>query len=485
MSPLTADSNDLVYAFDGFTLDPSRRVLARDGDEVALGSRALDLLITLVEQAGEILSRDHLTSRVWPRTVVEESSLRVHMAALRRALGDGQDGRRYVATVPGRGYGFVAAVSRRPRRATTHESAALAPLSQIGKLPALLGREAGLLALTRLLHANRLVTLVGPGGVGKSSLALHWAETVAMPVCVIDLAGVSSEGEVMQRLLDAQEASATQGLLILDNCEHVIDASARFVEALLTERPELRLLVTTREPLHVAGEHVLRLEPLALPVKRPVSLAEALEAPAVRLLAERARATGNDVVFTEADAAALSELARQLDGLPLALELGAARVRALGLKGLLHRVDELNGLLTRGRRTALPRHRSVEANIAWSCGLLDEAERRALAALSVFTARFSLASAAAVVASAPGGEDAGEELVLQLVEKSLVLALPNAAYRLPNTVRRHAAAQLRAEAAETRRVQARHAAVERALATAAGLDAQLWLPSRSFADADQ
>ncbi|HEY4081501.1 MAG TPA: winged helix-turn-helix domain-containing protein [Burkholderiaceae bacterium] len=484
MSPLVADPIDHVYVFDGFTLDPSRRSLVREDQGIALGSRALELLIALLEQAGEVLSRDHLTSRVWPRTVVEESSLRVHMAALRRALGDGQEGRRYIATIPGRGYGFVAEVRRRSRNVTVHQAAEALPGiqpadAQPQRHARLIGRDRALSALTRLLEANRLVTVVGPGGVGKSSVALHWAEIREQPPCIVDLAKATGEAEVLQSLATALDVAASTGwasmvsvlresprLLVMDGCEHVIDVAARLAHALLAEVPELQLLATSREPLNVDGEHVYRLEALDLPAKSPRSLDEALEAPALSLLIERARASGNDVDFDDADAAALCELARQLDGLPLALELGAARIRALGLKGMLSRLEDLHGLLNRGRRTALPRHRSLEAAIGWSYELLDETERSVLRALSAFPGTFSLSNAAAVV-GAIAACGSIEEQVLRLVEKSLVLAVPTAlqagsvgdctCYRLANTTRRYAALQLQSNGDEAARVLARHA----------------------------
>ena len=176
MSPPAIDSQDSVYTFDGFVVDPYRRSLVRDDEEVQLGSRALELLVALLEQAGEILGREHLTARVWPRTIVEESSLRVHVATLRRVLGDGKDGRRYIATIPGRGYGFIAEVARRPRFAgapTLSES-----LPSVQPLPPssrLLGRTREQVVLERLLDTTRLATLTGPGGVGKSSLAAQVA----------------------------------------------------------------------------------------------------------------------------------------------------------------------------------------------------------------------------------------------------------------------------------------------------------------------
>lgn len=476
------DPSDPVYEFDGFTLDPSRRSLSRHGQDVALGSRALELLVALVERAGDVLNRDYLTARVWPRTVVEESSLRVHMAALRRALGDGPQARRCIVTVAGRGYSFVADVTLRPRASPPVPSAPSTHGAQLPPLPtALLGRDSAFATLARLLQGHRLVTVVGPGGVGKTSLALHGTATGGHAPRFVDLASAACEADVVQSLAAAVGAPPSAnswattlsllrpsaGLLIVDGCEQMIDTAARLIGALLVQAPELRLLATSQEPLNVEGEQVYRLQALELPASRHTSIDAALQSTAVRLLVERARASGNDVVFEDADAADLCELARQLDGLPLALELGAARVRALGLKNMLGRLEDLNTFLTRGRRTALPRHRSLDATIGRSCELLSEAERRVLHALSAFPGSFSLASAVRVAASA-GARDGGiEEMVLRLVEKSLVLASASAPqagfvtdarrYHLANTTRRHAARQLRASGGEAGRVNARHA----------------------------
>lgn len=470
MHPTASTPEVEVYVFDSFTLDAKRRSLSVGASEVALGSRALDLLITLVQHAGDVLSREELVSRVWPRTLVEDSSLRVHIAALRKALNDSPAESRYIVNVPGRGYSFVGQIVR-PSGPTRVAAPARAPL------PRLVGRDAMLDTLERMVGRCGVVSLLGPGGVGKTSVARHasarMAPTFAGGTWWVDLSPAKDSGVLAQvaatlglpcstlsGLTSALRDTAL--LLVLDNCEHVLEDVAVLVEAIAGQAPRVRVLCTSREPLHVAGEHVLRLAPLGLAPVSAQTLPEALRAPALALFVERARATAGTVVFDDSDVPDLRELCRQLDGMPLALELAAWRVASMGLKGLLARPDDWLAILTRGRRGAEPRHQTLRAAIDWSCQLLDDTERRVLCRLAVFEAPFSLTSAAAVV-QMPGEPASIEEVVLSLVDKSLLQPCQQTrdtddgtGYCLLRTIRSHALEGL-AALPEAEAVRARHA----------------------------
>ncbi|SDE09846.1 BTAD domain-containing putative transcriptional regulator [Glycomyces harbinensis] len=338
-------------------------------------------------------------------------------------------------------------------------------------LTACIGRESELEALAALLKANRLVTLTGPGGTGKTRLAIEAAHRLAadghavhlvelapvadpsrLPEIVLDTLGLGESilsrrnEDPMARLVEALWGRDT--VLAVDNCEHLIEDAAALLAQLLAQVPGLRVLATSREALGITGEAVFGVGPLPLP-EPDAPLADLRSHAAIRLFEERARQSDPDFTVDEANAPTVVQVCTALDGLPLAVELAAARLRGMSLDDLAARLDDRFGLLGRGPRTAEPRQRTLRAVVDWSWDLLDPAERRVLARMSVFNGGADL-DAACEVCSATADQITG------LVDKSLVQRLPGGRYRLLETVREYAAARL-AESGETGDYYARHA----------------------------
>ncbi len=480
-----------ALAFGPFVLDRARKRLLENGKVLRLGGRAFDLLCALTERSGEVLSRPELEARVWPHTIVEETSLRVHISALRKTLGDGVAGARYIANVPGRGYSFVVPVAVLEAYDAVPEPAAARPADdappprprRTHNLPARLSHAIGRSAVTRSLGerlaTRRLVSIVGPGGMGKTTVALAVAEDqlARYPdgVWFVDLAPLSDPARVPLALASALNVSVSatdpwatlreplrdsRMLIVLDNCEHVIDAAAALAERVLREAPRAHILATSREALEAEGEWVHRLAALEAPVpEQATALERGRTFPAVQLFAERASANSDGFALTEANIDVVCHLCRQLDGMPLAIELAAGRIDSLGLQGLASRLDEMFALLTRGRRTVLPRHRTLQALLDWSHDLLTGVERVVLRRLSVFRSAFTLESAAAVLASPDLPADAVVDGVMGLAAKSLVAVDTSGdivLHRLLYTTRTYAAEKL-ARGGEAQRLAVAHA----------------------------
>jgi DNA-binding winged helix-turn-helix (wHTH) protein len=383
--------------FGPFTLSVSSRLLSRDGKPVQIGSRSLDILIFLLERAGEVVSKRDLLERVWPGLTVDEGGLRVHINGLRKALADGHEGARYVANVPGRGYSFVAPIVRErelPSVPARVEAAQLASLPPV--LARMVGREDDVQSLAAQILELRFVSLVGPGGIGKTTVAIkachQLRDEFAGNIRFINLSVITDPGLVQVTIASMLGVTANfsdpvvgivallrrqRCLLVLDSCEHLIDPVAALADAIRQQAPEAYLLTTTREALRVEGEHVVQLSTLACPPEGSVlTAAESLAYPAVELFAERASASGAGFKLTDDDTSIVADICRKLDGVALAIELGAGRVGAYGLAGTAQLLGSRLGLLWQGRRTAPARHQTLHATLDWSHDLLSAPRRR-------------------------------------------------------------------------------------------------------------
>ena len=351
----SSQSNNVV-SFGPFSLFAAERLLKKADEPIPLGDRALDLLIALAERAGEVVTHKELISTVWPDVTVEESNLRFQMATLRKALGDGRGGVRYVSTVAGRGYCFVAPVTR-STAARTVPVTGIATTERVQKLPPrparMVGRDDTVRALAEQLQVRRFVSIVGAGGIGKTTVAISVAHALwdgfNGAVFFVDLAALtdaelvptavaSTLGFVVQTQDPVVSLLAFVGdkkiLLVLDNCEHVIGVAAALAERVVCEAPQAHILATSREALRVEGEHVHLLYSLDCPPEDAgLTATEALEYPAAQLFMERAAASGYGAVLSDIDAPIVARICRRLDGIALAVELAASRVGSVGIRG--------------------------------------------------------------------------------------------------------------------------------------------------------
>lgn len=427
-------SEEEVVRFGRYAVHAGQRLVLADGEPLRIGGRALDILQVLLERAGSVVDKQTLIARIWPDTVVEDTNLRVHIAALRRALGDGKGGQRFIVNVPGQGYSFVAPV----------ESPPVAPTPAQHNLPTLLcdliGRDEELTALQRLLAQRRLVTLGGPVGVGKSALALS-AGQAQLPcrrdgVWLVDFAQARCSREAAINLLRDQGLAPLddcplaglpgyllerQVLLVLDHCEAQRQGSRRLAEALLALAPGVTILAVSREPLHIRGETLLTLTPLAVPASSDAhNVEQFMSYAAVRLFVSRAQARQPDFHLRPQDLKAVRDICRSLDGLPLALELAAAQIDVFALVGLRAQLSEGFQVLNRGRRTAQARHRSLKAALDWSVQRLPAVERQVLERLAQFDRAFSLEQAVVQAATEGIGPLQAVRAVERLAAQSLL-----------------------------------------------------------------
>ncbi|MFJ3484628.1 ATP-binding protein [Pseudomonas sp. NPDC090202] len=481
----------LRFAFGPFCVVPGKRLLTRDGAALDIGGRALDLLIALLENPGRVLTKRELLKLVWPDIVVEEGSLRFHMTGLRRLLGDGEDGARYIATQVGVGYAFVAPIERSPAMpqppvtASPPQAEGKRFASAVGSLPPrakLIGRERDAQQITDYLLEPCLFTLVGAGGVGKTSLAVEIGHRLSaggqVRVRFVDLAQVEEAALVPSALAGSLDIPVqakdplfvllahlrTQRLLlIIDNCEHVIDTVAAIVEQIRDSAPGVGVLATSREPLRVRGEQVYWLNPLAFPCEAQLlSVDELLAFPAISLFVERARSANASLTLQLDETRLIADMCRRLEGMALPIELAAVRVASHGVHATHALLGERFSLGWAGRRTALPRHQTLRAMLDWSYDLLSTDERLVFDRLAVFVGPFSLEAASQIVADERIDAFEAASTVDELAAKGLVTVDHSealASYRLLEMTRAYAREKLVAHGeAETHALAFRHAA---------------------------
>jgi predicted ATPase/DNA-binding winged helix-turn-helix (wHTH) protein len=447
-----------VLQFGPFSLDLGAARLTRAGHVVALRPKAFDVLRVLAERPGLLVTKDELLDSVWGRRFVSESVIKAVVSELRLALADGLTATHWIETVPRRGYRFAMPPASADAVAVV-AGAVVAP--QLGNIPpalmAPIGREAELASLATLLQAHRLVTIAGPSGVGKTRLALacavaqgpRWREGVwfvelapRTPESTDTLALCTALAHTLGLAAAARDSAALaatlrplQLLLVVDNAEHLLAPLAPLLGTLLAQAPGLRVLVTSQEPLHIAAEHVFRLAPLDVPHARDDGdITRLMASGAMRLFLERAAARQPGFSLGLDQHALVASICRALDGLPLALELAAARVPVLGVQGIAGLLsgpgeasnDERLQLLNNGQRDAVARQSSLRNALQWSHALLDDAQRRVFRRLSVFRGGFSLLAAQAVCADDRLDRWGVLDALDGLVDKSLVVSTADA-----------------------------------------------------------
>ncbi len=453
----------MIYQFGNCELDVARVVFRRDGEELHLEPQVFDVLSYLVAHRGQVVHKTDLLDHVWGGRFVSESALTTQIKFVRQAVGDAGSEQRVVRTVHGKGYEFVADVQvvdpeRRDQSPSAASDAAGRNLAPGSRLPVsiqpLIGRDEMLDALVAQLSTSRLLTLVGTGGVGKTSVGYELARRMASGfsdgVYLVELVTVIDESATFEALATALDVNTRQqgsiedaivdmlrprhALLVLDNCEHLVEPVAGLVTRIMRSAPAVSILATSREQLAVNGEQVWTIDPLPTDPGHGTAAFDVASVPAVALFTERARAADSTFELDSSTAPSVMEICRRLDGIPLAIELAASRTRAIDVAEIALRLDERFRLLRGVRRGVDPRHRTLDDAISWSYELLSEEERRLFASLAVFAGPFDLGAAEAVCS---GGDVL--DLLTRLTERSML------------AVRRQRGAGMRYELLETLR----------------------------------
>jgi predicted ATPase len=466
-----------------------KREVRCNGVPVRMGSRAFDILELLIRARGELVSKEDIMRCVWPQTIVEENNLQVQIAALRKALGADRD---LIVTMPGRGYRLLCAGEDTPAPAALDSTA---PVPARFGLPIdtsmLVGREGTIAEILLVLEHARVVTLVGAGGIGKTRVALEAAARAASRyedgVVFVPLASVSNPRFGLDALASALGMAQPTGslsldvilsrlserrmLLVLDNCEHLIDTAAHIAGAITDTHPGIVVLATSREALRIPGERLQPVPPLDVPDENDTDDV-VLQAGAVQLFVARARAAEPRFMLDAGSVRRIGALCRRLDGLPLAIELAAARAAVLGIDVLTEHLDDRFRLLAGGFRTALPRHQTLKATLDWSYRLLGEVERALLRSLGVFLDGFSLEAVYHIVEERGFSRTEALDALCGLVSKSLVIRESVGGvtrYRLLAVTRAYALQQLE-DNGERKVMALAHARYFRALFTQASLE---------------
>jgi predicted ATPase/DNA-binding winged helix-turn-helix (wHTH) protein len=460
-----------VYESGQWQVHLGRRELLACGVPVPIGPRAFEVMEVLVRSANELVTKDALMDRVWPGAMVGENTLHVHISAIRKALG--RD-RAMLKTASGRGYRLLGDwVARRdgtagepvdrlePVRMPTRTFRTNLPETA----PGLIGRTIAVPQIQDILSANRAITLTGPGGIGKTALALHvsnrmrltfggdiWFIELAslsdpnlLPAALAGALGLDLNGDEITAEAVARAIGDQPVLLVVDNCEHVIDAAARLVETILCLCARASVLATSQEPLRIAGEHVYRVLPLEVPRHDWGEPDHVLEQSAVQLFVARLQALDLTFAASRENIHSIAAICHHLDGIPLAIEFAAARASTLGVQYVASHLENRFGLLTSGRRAAHPKHRTLRAAVDWSYELLSDTEQSLLGHLAIFDAGFTLEVVTTVMSSAGYPEATVLEGIANLVVKSFVTLSRSPSgdrWALPETIRAYALEKL-------------------------------------------